>query len=209
MVLVRQGVPGRALTWRPGRGGQPHPLPRQGRVGGRATLRQAPHRRGAAPGETPARGSGYHAPAQAIRQRRHAASSRWTSRRARSAPPLRRPARLRHDGEPDRGGRTDPRRRRAGHRWRVLRAHRLRRVRPAADRQLHGLPAADGGGDPIDRNRASGDAVATQSARNQGRRRGRRHPGPALLAEAIDDALAPFGIRVREMPLSPSRLPRS
>jgi CO/xanthine dehydrogenase Mo-binding subunit len=31
-------------------------------------------------------------------------------------------------------------------------------------------------------------------------------PGPALLAEAIDDALAPFGIRVREMPLSPTRL---
>jgi CO/xanthine dehydrogenase Mo-binding subunit len=31
-------------------------------------------------------------------------------------------------------------------------------------------------------------------------------PGPALLAEAIDDALAPFGIRIREMPLSPGRL---
>ena len=31
-------------------------------------------------------------------------------------------------------------------------------------------------------------------------------PGPALLAEAIDDALAPLGIRVQEMPLSPSRL---
>jgi CO/xanthine dehydrogenase Mo-binding subunit len=31
-------------------------------------------------------------------------------------------------------------------------------------------------------------------------------PGPALLAEAIDDALAPLGIRVREMPLSPTRL---
>jgi aerobic carbon-monoxide dehydrogenase large subunit len=31
-------------------------------------------------------------------------------------------------------------------------------------------------------------------------------PGPALLAEAIDDALAPFGIRIREMPLSPTRL---
>ena len=31
-------------------------------------------------------------------------------------------------------------------------------------------------------------------------------PGPALLAEAIDDALAPLGIRIREMPLSPTRL---
>ena len=31
-------------------------------------------------------------------------------------------------------------------------------------------------------------------------------PVPALFAEAIDDALAPFGVRVREMPLSPNRL---
>jgi carbon-monoxide dehydrogenase large subunit len=31
-------------------------------------------------------------------------------------------------------------------------------------------------------------------------------PGPALLAEAIDDALTPLGVRIREMPLSPSRL---
>jgi CO/xanthine dehydrogenase Mo-binding subunit len=31
-------------------------------------------------------------------------------------------------------------------------------------------------------------------------------PGPALMAEAIDDALAPFGVRVREMPLDPPRL---
>jgi carbon-monoxide dehydrogenase large subunit len=31
-------------------------------------------------------------------------------------------------------------------------------------------------------------------------------PVPALVAEAIDDALAPFGVRVREMPLDPTRL---
>jgi carbon-monoxide dehydrogenase large subunit len=31
-------------------------------------------------------------------------------------------------------------------------------------------------------------------------------PGPAVLAEAIEDALAPFGVRIREMPLSPSRI---
>ncbi|MGE3913947.1 MAG: aerobic carbon-monoxide dehydrogenase large subunit, partial [Chloroflexota bacterium] len=31
-------------------------------------------------------------------------------------------------------------------------------------------------------------------------------PVPALLAEAIEDALAPFGVRVREMPLSPTRV---
>jgi len=31
-------------------------------------------------------------------------------------------------------------------------------------------------------------------------------PVPALVAEAVDDALVPFGVRVREMPLSPSRI---
>ncbi len=31
-------------------------------------------------------------------------------------------------------------------------------------------------------------------------------PVPALVAEAIDDALAPFGVRVREMPLAPPRI---
>jgi CO/xanthine dehydrogenase Mo-binding subunit len=31
-------------------------------------------------------------------------------------------------------------------------------------------------------------------------------PGPAVIAEAIEDALTPFGIRIREMPLSPSRI---
>jgi CO/xanthine dehydrogenase Mo-binding subunit len=31
-------------------------------------------------------------------------------------------------------------------------------------------------------------------------------PGPAVLAEAIEDALRPLGIRIREMPLSPNRI---
>jgi CO/xanthine dehydrogenase Mo-binding subunit len=31
-------------------------------------------------------------------------------------------------------------------------------------------------------------------------------PGPALIAEAVDDALAPLSVRVREMPLSPNRI---
>jgi carbon-monoxide dehydrogenase large subunit len=31
-------------------------------------------------------------------------------------------------------------------------------------------------------------------------------PGPALLAEAVEDALRPFGVRIREMPLDPSRI---
>jgi carbon-monoxide dehydrogenase large subunit len=31
-------------------------------------------------------------------------------------------------------------------------------------------------------------------------------PGPAVLAEAIEDALGPLGVRIREMPLSPNRI---
>jgi aerobic carbon-monoxide dehydrogenase large subunit len=31
-------------------------------------------------------------------------------------------------------------------------------------------------------------------------------PVPALVAEAIEDALTPFGVRVSEMPLSPERI---
>jgi len=31
-------------------------------------------------------------------------------------------------------------------------------------------------------------------------------PVPALVAEAVDDALAPLGVRVREMPLNPTRI---
>ena len=33
-------------------------------------------------------------------------------------------------------------------------------------------------------------------------------PGPAVIAEALDDALAPLGVRIREMPLDPERLRR-
>lgn len=33
-------------------------------------------------------------------------------------------------------------------------------------------------------------------------------PGPAVVAEAIEDALAPFGVRIREIPLDPARLRR-
>jgi hypothetical protein len=31
-------------------------------------------------------------------------------------------------------------------------------------------------------------------------------PVPALVAEAIEDALMPFGVRIHEMPLSPTRV---
>jgi CO/xanthine dehydrogenase Mo-binding subunit len=31
-------------------------------------------------------------------------------------------------------------------------------------------------------------------------------PVPALIAEAVDDALSPWGVRVREMPLSPGAI---
>ena len=31
-------------------------------------------------------------------------------------------------------------------------------------------------------------------------------PVPAVIAEAVDDALSPWGVRVREMPLSPDAI---
>ena len=43
---------------------------------------------------------------------------------------------------------------------------------------VHGFPDADGDGDPGDRGRAPGDAVAAQPARHQGRRRGGRDSRP-------------------------------
>ncbi len=87
------------------------------------------------------------APARDLCQRLPCRDRRGGRRhRQRDDPALRRPARLRHPGEPDDRRGADPRRRRAGGRWLVLRADRLRRQRPAARHDFHGLPDADGHG---------------------------------------------------------------
>ena len=88
---------------------------------------------------------------------------------------LRRGPRLRTDHQPAARRRSDSRRRRARDRQRVLRAARLRRARPAAERVLHGLPAADRDRRADDRNRAPRDAISLQPHRPEGRRRSRMH----------------------------------
>ena len=78
--------------------------------------------------------------------------------------------------------------------------------RPAGDDHVRGLSAADRdrGADADDA--LQGDALAAQSARRQGRRRGRHHPGAAALISAVEDALSPFGVRIGQLPLSPSAI---
>ena len=89
---------------------------------------------------------------------------------------LRRRPRLRAHHQPDHRRGADVRRRGAGDRRGAVRAHGLRRERPAPERELHGLPdalrhgAAGAGAVP------HRDAVAQQRARRQGRRRGRDDP---------------------------------
>ena len=68
-------------------------------------------------------------------------------------------------------------RRRPRHRQRAVRMDEVRRRRAAADHLLPGLPAAGGARRAGLPDRARGDAEPAQSARREGRRRRRHHPG--------------------------------
>ena len=92
-------------------------------------------------------------------------------------PALRRDAGLRRADQSDDGRGPDPRRRRARHRQRVLRMDGLRRRRAAGDHDVRGLSAADRDRSADADDALQGDALAAQSARRQGRRRGRHHSG--------------------------------
>jgi NAD(P)-dependent dehydrogenase (short-subunit alcohol dehydrogenase family) len=92
-------------------------------------------------------------------------------------PELRGRARLRDAGQPAVAGRAHRRRHGPGHRHRPVRGVRLRRRRPAAVLQLHGLPDTDRDGGPRAHHRPRRDAVAVHAARHQGRRRGRPDDG--------------------------------
>ena len=92
-------------------------------------------------------------------------------------PQVRRGARLRAPDQPDDRRGPDPRRGGPGRRRGAVRADGLRRVRPAAQRVVHGLPdALRHRGADLDRDRPPGDPVAAEPARDQGCRRGRRDP---------------------------------
>ena len=95
--------------------------------------------------------------------------------RARALPALRRRPRRGHHRQSEEPPRPDHRRHRPGHRHGPVRAERLRRRGPAADRQLHGLPPAHRARGAGLRDRPRGDAVALHRVRRQGRRRRRPH----------------------------------
>ena len=94
--------------------------------------------------------------------------------------PLRGVRRRRQGGEPDDRARPGAWRRGAGHRPGGARAHRLRPgMRPAAVRQLHGLRPAARRRPAGHRGRVHRGALRDQSARREGRGRGRRGRQPA------------------------------
>ena len=110
---------------------------------------------------------------------------------------LRRGRRLRPGDQPDAHRRPGPRRHRAGDRPGAVRAGRLRRRRPARDRHVRRLRAADRERDPVVRDRPHRDAVADEHARRQGRRRGRHDRRHARRStNAVIDALRPLGVDV-------------
>ena len=153
-----------------------------GKEASEAALRLVRPREGPvlAPGEEPGlEANGYYAPPQAtFASGFHAAIVEVDVRTGEIADlEVRGPARLRHHGEPHGGRGPGARRRGPGHRRRPLREDRLRRARPAPDRHVHGLPDPDGDGGARHGGRPHRDALAAQSARRQGRRRGRRDPG--------------------------------
>ena len=153
---------------RGGQGGHPvrrHRRPRQAAGGRRRRAR--------------ARGQGLLLPHPGDLRQRHARGDRRDrpGHRRGQDPALLRDPRLRHDDQPDDRRGPGARRGGPGRRRRALRADGLRRVRPAAQRQLHGLPDALRVGGPAHRDRPPRDAVAAEPVGHQGRRRGRLHPG--------------------------------
>ena len=134
--------------------------------------------------------------------------SRWTWTPAPIAP-----ARLRDRPRPrarhqsgDRRG-PAPGRRRAGHRRRAARGDRLRRRRPAPDRQPDGLRAA-ARRRRYRRWRWRSTSTARSSTRWASRASARAAPsrGAAAIANAIEDAVADLGVTILEVPVTPARL---
>ena len=137
-----------------------------------------------------------------------AASWRWTGARGFvRILKLRRRARLRARDEPvDRrghGARLD----RPRHRRGAARGVPLRRARPAPHLDVHGLPQADRRStSPISRWTVSSIPRPFTPLGAKGVGEGGAIPGPAAVANAVEDALQPFGAVVRELPLTPERV---
>jgi len=82
----------------------------------------------------------------------------------------------------------------------------LRFRRTAPHRHLRGLSAADRRRGPANRNSPHGIAHAAQSARVKGAAESGAIGAPAAIVSAIEDALRPLEVRIRELPVTPARL---
>jgi carbon-monoxide dehydrogenase medium subunit len=82
----------------------------------------------------------------------------------------------------------------------------LRRGRPAPHVDVHGLPQAHRDGRAHHRGRPARASVAGHPARAKGVGEGGSIPGPAAVANAVEDALAHPGVVVRSLPITPEQV---
>ena len=118
---------------------------------------------------------------------------------------LQRGRRRRHRAQSDAAVRADPRRRRAGHRADPQGGHPLRsRVRPAADRLVHGLRDA-ARARLLRRSMCIAIRCRPRPTRSAPRARARpaRVGAMPAVANALVDALSEFGVKHIEMPATP------
>ena len=89
----------------------------------------------------------------------------------------------------------------------LLRARGLRRRRPVPGRHVHGLPAADDDrGAPLSRSTTSRSPPHRAPSNFRGVGEGGAIGAPAALTNAIEDALAPLGVKITEQYLPPTRI---
>ena len=124
-----------------------------------------------------------------------------------SHPEIHRRPRRRHDRQSEEPARPDLGRHRAGHRHGALRAGALRHRRPAADRRPSWTTCCR---PPQEVPRIEIGHVETPSPFTEygvkGGGEGGRMIAPAALASAVEDALAPLGVSISELPMTPERL---
>ena len=140
------------------------------------------------------------------RHPRRRGRGRYRDRRGEDRP-LHGDARLRHRHQSDGGGRPGGRRRRPRHRQCVVRAAGARRGRAAAQRRPS--PTICCRARPTCR-RSTSCIRETPSPLNplgmKGAGEGGTIPAIAAIIAAVENALAPFGVKINEAPISPARI---
>jgi len=92
---------------------------------------------------------------------------------------------------------------RARDRCRAVREICVQRQRPTRQPDLHGLPYAQRAGGAGDRHRRPLHALAADRVRQKGSGEAGYLGAPAAIASAINDALAPLGQSIDELPMTP------